>query len=253
MKRALVTGMVGLTAATLFVAQAEAARQPRLSAQAPDTTQRVYEGEGWEAMSHVESISNSTPFVINFGSQTALDVLYPYALAVEATIEASTDIDVTVSTDLYLDGTPTCAEVPYHTITLRYKYAPSGVVGRSIGINCIASGDASVWGGWTYIDTTHMDDPNYYNNFVGSADSWRKNIVTHEVSHVLGLSHPNPHDANGNEILAPCTDPAYVQPLMCIWPYNDRPLGGYLAAANAGKLTPYEVSGFQQLVANDNI
>lgn len=254
MKRALVTGMIGLTAATLFVAQADAARQPRLSAQAPNTKDRVYSGEGWEALPNVESIDDDTPYTINFGSQAALDTLYPYAQKVKATLEAATGITVNLTTNIYADGTPSCGEVPFHTITLRYKNNPTGTPGMSWGSNCYASGDHSVWGGWAYIDSIYWTTADYFGDYPGDNDSWRKNVVTHEVGHIMGLSHPNPVDSNGDDIHGvPCTDPAFVQPIMCNWPDWDHPLGGYLHPDNAGKFTPYEVSGLQQLVANDNI
>lgn len=254
MKKVVTAGLVGLTAASLVVAQAEAANRPKLSSQPANTTERVYEGEGWQALPNVESIDTATPYKINFGSQTALDVLYPYAQKVEQTLENATGLDIQLTTEIYSDGTPSCGEVPYHTITLRYKYAPTGDPGMSWGVNCYATGDHSVWGGWAYIDSIYWTQANYFGAYPGDNDSWRKNVVTHEVGHVMGLSHPNPVDSNGEDIHGvPCTDTNYVQPIMCTWPDGDHPLGGYLHPDNAGKYTPYEISGLQQLVANDSI
>jgi hypothetical protein len=205
----------------------------------------VTSGTGWEAMPQVDGIYAANPFVINFGSESAKNTLLPYAQFIEAQLEATTDLEFDIVTSPYLDGTPTCAEVPYHTITLRYRSNYYGD-GSSHGINCITQ-ENTTWGGWAYINSDYWTIPDMFYADDIKNESVRKNVVSHEFGHILGLSHPNPVDSNGEDVWGNCV-PEALQPLLCILS-NGYP-GGYLAQANAGKFTSYDLNGLNQLIAN---
>lgn len=234
---------LSVSAMSSSVESTEGQRGMRTSAEA------VYFDTGWETLTGVESINDEASYTINFGSDAALAEFSDEAQNIAVHLENATGADFTVSNTLYKDGTPTCVEVPQYTLTLRYKDITEQYNALGWGINCVASGNGSVWGGWAYFNSAWWDEPNLLYQNDTSNTSALKNVVTHEVGHIMGLSHPNETDENG-DIWGDCVSEG-VQPIMCVLS-NGAP-GGYLSSANAGKLTSYDIDGLQYLVSLDDM
>jgi hypothetical protein len=205
----------------------------------------AYSGYGWEAISYIQSIDTDVPYTINFGNEAAREVLTPYAKMIEARLENAAGIEVIVTDDLFKTYDLSCANVPYHTITLRYRANPTENVGESRGVACADPRDWSAWGGYALLDSDYWTKTSYFSTDPVTNERIRKNVVLHEAGHVMGLSHPNPVDENGKDIFGPCI-PEDLQPLMCVTP---KP-GGY-QGDRAGMFTPYDAAGLRQLVTNE--
>jgi len=182
-----------------------------------------YEGTGWNiADGNGVRYLDANPWKIVFYDTTARTKLTPYANLTAAHIKAHTGLTVTVTTTV-TKGTTTCP--PSHTIIMRL----TSTVTRSAASQChtatgAADGSRATFalGNWTNVTLS------------GSHEIYRRKVVSHELGHSFGLSHPNTWTTNPS-------------PLMRgdIW-------GGYKSITYADDYTNQDITGFKNLVANRN-
>lgn len=197
----------------------------------------VMAGTGWRITTqcNVYCLSPSQQYTITFPTQALKDRYVPYLTAAVAQL-------VTAGVKLAIGGieTPDYATVPPRGhIQYGEAYRPIGTPGYSQGLPCWNTADNSVWGGYVLIDTE------YWDGTWTLTEVKRKNILVHELCHTLGLDHCN-SDMNNDGVVAAyetVKDTAGVTPLMT------SPNGGY-QDSRAGTLTPYDLNGIKQLLAN---
>lgn len=201
------------------------------------STGPVMVGTGWRITTQFRTycLSPSQQYTITFPTQALKDRYVPYLTTAVSQL-------VTAGVHLEIGGieTPDYNTVPPRGhIQYGEAYRPVGTAGYSQGLPCWNTGDNSVWGGYVLIDTEYWDG------------TWTittvklKNTLVHELCHTLGLDHCN-SDMNNDGVVASyeaVKDTAGVTPLMT------SPNGGY-QDSRAGQLTPYDLDGIKQLLAN---
>lgn len=197
----------------------------------------VMVGTGWRITTqcNVYCLSPSQQYTITFPTQALKDRYVPYLTAAVAQL-------VTAGVKLAIGGieTPDYSTVPPRGhIQYGEAYRPVGTPGWSQGLPCWNTADHSVWGGYVLIDTE------YWDGTWTITDTVRKNTLVHELCHALGLDHCNSDMNNDGKIVnfETVKDTAGVTPLMT------GPNGGY-QDSRSGTLTPYDLNGIKQLLAN---
>ncbi|MFF9787145.1 hypothetical protein [Streptomyces nigrescens] len=198
----------------------------------------VMVGTGWRiaTMCSVYCLSPSQQYTIHFPSQQLKDRYAPYlatALSQLTTAGVKMALGDTFETPDYT------TVPPRGHIQWAEAYRPIGTPGYSQGLPCYNTSNNSVWGGYVRIDSEYWDG------------TWSittvklKNTLVHEMLHTLGLDHCN-SDMNNDGVVASyetVKDTAGVTPIMT------SPNGGY-QDSRAGQLTPYDLNGIKQLLAN---
>jgi hypothetical protein len=182
---------------------------------------QVYEGTGWNiADGNGVRYLDTNPWKIVFYDSTSRTKLTPYAKLTAAHVKTHTGLTVTVTTTL-TKGATTCPTG--HTIIMRL----TSTVTRSAASQChTATGAADgsranfALGNWTNATLS------------GSHEIYHRKVVSHELAHSFGLTHPHTWTSNPS-------------PLMRgdVW-------GGYKTVTYADDYTPQDVTGFKNLVAN---
>ncbi|MFE6126651.1 hypothetical protein ACFQ6Q_00040 [Streptomyces sp. NPDC056437] len=210
------------------------------------TVEPAYTGKGWKILTSQGIYSLSPdPYEIVFANTTARTKLKAYFVKPAAQLTAVTGVQVTVTDTI--DLTPIGVCPPRHRIVVRYEYRPLGQPGLSQARPCNQLSDGSAWGGHVRMDSEYWTVPNWFSSDPVKNDAYRKNGVTHELGHVLGLDHPNTDvDADGTVESYECVKTATgTRPLLC------SPNGGYYNSVDAGKYTPpFDEPGLRQLAAN---
>ncbi|MEU1078192.1 hypothetical protein ABZ404_37010 [Streptomyces sp. NPDC005878] len=204
----------------------------------------LYNGPGWqiETSAGIHSLAPDE-YTIVFADTTARTKLTPYLTGPAAQVQAVTGVPVTVTTTI--DTTPTTNCPPRHRIVVHYTYRPLGSPGYSQALPCYNTADGSAWGGHVLIDTEYWTVPAWFSTNATVNEAMRRNAVTHELGHLVGLDHPNT-DLDGDGTAEPyeCVTDGGIRPVMC------SPNGGYTTASGGGKYTDADLNGLRQLAAN---
>lgn len=213
---------------------------------AATTATPVYSGTGWKANTTRGIYSlHPDPYTVVFADSTARTKLAGYFKTPAGQVTTSVGVQVTVSTTL--DTTPTSACPPRHRIVVHYTYRPAGTKGYSRALPCYDMSDGSAWGGHVLMDSEYWTTASWFSTNATLNEAYRKNAVTHELGHVLGLEHPNTdRDGDGTVEAFECVKTSSGwRPVMC------SPNGGYRTATGAGKFTTeFDVPGLRQMLAN---
>ncbi|MFE1451954.1 zinc metalloprotease [Streptomyces olivaceoviridis] len=234
--RTLLAVLAGiLTALALLLAGATDARA---------ATTPVYKGTGWKAdtANGIYSISPD-PYTIVFANTTARSKLSKYFTGPSAQL-AGIGIKVTVSTTI---DTSTAACPARHRIIVHYTYRPMGTKGMSQARSCYAIADGSAWGGHIFMDSEYWTSSTWFSTNATTNEARRKDAVSHELGHILGLAHPNVDlDKDGVVENGECVrNAAGLRPLLC------SPNRGNPPATAGGKFTTeFDMRGLKQMLQN---
>ncbi|MFJ8727696.1 hypothetical protein [Streptomyces sp. NPDC093269] len=205
----------------------------------------VYKGTGWKAWTSNDIYSLSPqPYTIVFADTTARTKLTPYLKAPAAQVTTSVGVKVTVTTTI--DTTKAVCPA-FHRIVVHYGYRPNGVKGMSRANACYALADGSAFGGHIWMDSEYWTSSTWFSKTSSLNEAWRRDAVTHELGHILGLDHPNTDvNKDGKIANAECVkSTAGRKPIMCS---SNR---GQPTAADGGKFTTeYDIPGLKQLLKN---
>lgn len=214
-------------------------------------TTPVYSGTGWKIATTdgIHSLSPK-PYMITFTDTASRTRLTPYATAVAAQLTTVTGTLFTVST--LIESPPAAGSCPAERhLILGVKYRPVGTKGMSHAWNCYTNRPGSVdyhaaWGGWAWIDSEYWSTSSWFSTSSTVNTAKVKNAVTHEIGHLVGLTHPNKDlDKDGVVESFECAKTTYgYLPVMC------SPSGGYTTASGGGQFTSRDTPGLRQLVAN---
>lgn len=215
----------------------------------------VYEGVGWISLySHypdlykIHSIDISEPYVFNWYNAETRTTLKPYVEDIAAQLEAITGGEFVVSNDIDTRTSYTCSNQPDHVITMFMYYRPTGKSGISRAYPCYSTSDFSAWGGMVAMDNEYWTNPNWFSTNPEINEAKTRNAVTHEVGHIMGLDHPNAHNADGTHIPYDCLNGGTgLQPVMC------SPNGGAQNYIDGGEFQEWDIAGLQQMVANHGL
>lgn len=231
-----------LAAATVAVAALAVLAAPAQSA----TTEPVYSGTGWKALtSHgIYSIAPD-PYTIVFANVEARAVLKPYFTNTATKITAITGVPVVV-TDI-IDTTPVGSCPSRHRIIAHYEHQPLGQPGYSQARPCYSIADGSAWGGHVRMDSEYWTVPDWFGPDPALNEALRKSAVSHETGHIFGLDHPNyDRDKDGTIEAYECvTNSKGWRPLMC------SPNGGDRSSSGTGAyVTEFDAKGLTQMADN---
>ncbi|MFF7476623.1 hypothetical protein [Streptomyces sp. NPDC008092] len=209
-------------------------------------TAPVYKGTGWKAETSLGIYSLSPdPYTIVFADTTARSKLAKYFTGPTAQVTTAVGVPITVTT--LIDTTPVGTCPARHRIVVHYTYRPNTTKGMSRTDPCHASSNGSAWGGHIRMDSEYWTSSTWFSKTASLNEAWRKDAVTHELGHVLGLDHPN-LDLNKDGVVASqeCVKSAAGRkPVMCS---KSR---GQPTVADGGKFTTeYDLPGLKQLLAN---
>jgi hypothetical protein len=210
------------------------------------TTTPTYKGTGWKAETSQGIYSLSPdPYTIVFADSTARTKLSKYFTTPAYQVTSSVGVPVTVSTTI--DTTPAGSCPSRHRIIVHYTYRPLGTKGMSQARPCHSLADGSAWGGHILMDSEYWTSGTWFSANSTLNEAYRKNAVTHELGHILGLDHPNyDKDRDGVVENYECVkNSAGWTPVMC------SPSGGYRTSTSGGKfVTEFDLAGLKQLRAN---
>ncbi|TXC96355.1 hypothetical protein [Streptomyces sp. ISID311] len=199
------------------------------------------QGTGWNLTTRlgVTSLSPSRPYTVTFATAAMKARYTPYLTAAVAQAKAA-------GVRLAIGGVETvdpakCGPVGHVQITEMYR--PLHKPGYSQGMPCPHPAKGVGVGGIAAIDSE------YFDGSYRIAASIVRNTVVHETLHALGLDHPNyDMDKDGVVEKFECVATPYGnKPIMC------EPNGGYRTAADAGKLTGFDLNGLKALLANARV
>ncbi|MFG2359424.1 hypothetical protein [Streptomyces sp. NPDC048521] len=225
-----------LTVLALLLASATDARA---------ATTPLYKGTGWKAETAQGIYSLSPdPYTIVFANSTARTKLTKYFTGPAAQVTTSIGVKITVSTTI---DTTTATCPSRHRIVVHYTYRPMGTKGMSQARPCYAIADGSAWGGHLYMDSEYWTSSTWFSSNATTNEARRKDAVSHELGHILGLDHPNTDlDRDGVVENGECVrNSAGLRPLLC------SPNRGNPPSTAGGKFTTeFDLRGLRQMLAN---
>ncbi|MFF1444166.1 hypothetical protein [Streptomyces sp. NPDC058295] len=211
------------------------------------TTTPVYAGTGWKAETADYSIYSLAPgpYTIVFADSTARTKLAPYFTKPASQVTSSVGVPITVTTTI--DTTPAVSCPAKGRIVVHYQYRPTGTAGLSQALPCHNTADGSAWGGHILMDSDYWTSTNWFAATTSLNEAYRRNAVTHEFGHILGLDHPNIDlDKDGRVEAFECPkNSSGWTPVLC------SPNGGNRTATYSGSfVTVFDLAGLKQLAAN---
>lgn len=210
------------------------------------TTSPVYKGTGWKAET-ADGIYSLAPdgYTIVFADTTARTKLAKYFTTPAAQVTSSVGVLITVSTTLDTSAATSCPA--RHRIVVHYTYRPMTTKGMSQARPCYNTVDGSAWGGHLLMDSEYWTSSTWFSTNATTNEAYRRNAVTHELGHILGLGHPNyDRDKDGLVENFECVkNTSGWTPVMC------SPNGGMRTSTSSGKfVTGYDLAGLTQMLAN---
>ncbi|MGW2048554.1 hypothetical protein ACWCPF_25730 [Streptomyces sp. NPDC001858] len=222
-----------------------AAAPPASPAAAP-----IYSGTGWKIATRWGIYSlNPDPYTVVWADTAARTKLKPYMTKSAAHATSVTGVQITVSDTI--DTSPADVCPARHRIVVRYSYRPVGLEGISQARPCYETTNGSAWGGNILIDNEYWLYPGWFSADPVRDDTYRANVVAHELGHILGLDHANVDlDKDGKVEDQECVATSGGnKPLLC-----SPVAGGYHNPTDAGKFVlSFDVPGLRQLAANWNL
>jgi hypothetical protein len=213
---------------------------------AATTLTPTYSGTGWKAETWAGIYSLSPePYTIVFADTTARSKLTPYLTKPANQVTTTVGVPITVTTTI--DTTPATACPPKHRIVIHYQYRPLGTPGYSQARPCYNTVDGSAWGGHVLMDSEYWTTASWFSTNASLNEVYRKNAVTHELGHILGLDHANTDlDKDGLVESFECVkNSSGWTPVMC------APNGGNRSSTYAGSfVTAFDIAGLKQLLSN---
>lgn len=184
----------------------------------------VLDGNGYDLDGGIHYLS-TTDWTVEFYDTYSRDHLASYMKTTTAELHARTGLTYRVSS-VIRHSTDPCQKDTYtghHVILVRL----TSTVDRSSAYMCNLNGEA--WGSYVRFASYRW----YHQTRGGTHTAYRRNVVSHELGHVMGLGHAKPEYLTGTD------------PLM-----SGNHWGGYWWISAAQKYTPYDVAGLHRLVAN---
>ena len=240
----------GVRRLLLTLAAITAALCAILAASAPPAhaaTTPVYQGTGWKAETdsfHIYSLAPG-PYTVVFANETARTKLAGYFTKPAGQVTSSVGVPVTVTTTI--DTTPATSCPGKGRIVVHYVYRPLGAAGFSQARPCYNTLDGSAWGGHVLMDSEYWTTANWFSSTASLNEAYKRNAVTHEFGHILGLDHPNSdldHDGRIESFECPKNTSGWT-PVLC------APNGGNRTATYSGSfVTAFDLAGLKQMAAN---
>lgn len=186
-----------------------------------DTALPVYSGTGWKiATGNGMRYLGSSPWTIRFYNTSSRTALTDYAKRTAAELTKQTGVTFTVTTTIS-QGTTLCPTG--RVIIMRL----TSTITRSAASQCHTATGAADGSRATFALTNWQNT-----TLAGSHEIYRRQVVSHELGHSVGLAHPATWTTN-------------PPPLMRgdVW-------GGYKTLTQASQYTGQDITGLKNLRAN---
>jgi hypothetical protein len=231
-------GMAALLSASLPYLASSPAPSPTATVTGP--AYRLYQpGLAWVA----------SGYQFKYGDQAAAVALRPYVAAIRSQVTAVTGVPLGVSATYGAGGL-----VDDHDIFLLLEYRPCDATGTFVGAGHGVAGESCggpsvdgtlLTGGVAYLDSEYWaadGSPSGY----GTGTAGLRNLVTHEVGHALGLSHPNASGVNSTAGDCVTGNDGGEKPVMCS---GDGTVGGYQDDRAGEYVQQFDVQGLRAMAA----
>lgn len=226
-RHALIASATALALASVTAPVADAA-----------TTGPVLSGTGWKALTskNIDSIDPGRQYTVTFKSAFLKRKYAPMLVkSVEQLQDMGVRIDIGGVTAVDATSCPSAGTIQFDEV-----YRPlNGEPGMSRALSCHDQGNNSAWGGHVQMDSEYWTGWNIPSHVL-------ENTFAHELTHVLGLDHPNTDLNNDGKVEKfECVKTSYgYTPVMC------SPNGGYTSGTLPGTLGYYDGKGIAQMLAN---
>jgi hypothetical protein len=188
-------------------------------------------------------------YQIKYGDQASATALRPYIDAIRSQVTAVTGVPLGVSATYGAGGL-----VDDHNIFLLVEYRPCSSDGRFVGAGAGTAGEScaspsvagsTLTGGTVYLDSEYWNADGSPSGY-GTGTAGLRNLVSHEVGHALGLSHPNASGVNSTAGDCVTGNDGGEKPVMCS---GDGTVGGYQDDRAGEYVQQADVQGLRAMAA----